>query len=95
MLTVLLFEFSLFKEHKITDVLVVLGAVKITPAHDTNDFEVGKRHNLESLTIFTENGTINEHGGEFQVIVARFRLFVNCCKLIGFIFIVLFTLGVM
>ncbi|XP_043242791.1 valine--tRNA ligase-like [Amphibalanus amphitrite] len=42
------------------------GAVKITPAHDPNDFEVGKRHQLESLTILSEDGRINENGGEFQ-----------------------------
>ena len=36
------------------------GAVKITPAHDPNDFEVGKRHNLEEIVVMNENGTINE-----------------------------------
>ena len=38
------------------------GVVKITPAHDFNDFEVGKRHNLEIINIFNENGTINKNG---------------------------------
>ena len=41
------------------------GVVKVTPAHDPNDYEVGKRHNLEFLTIFDENGILNEHCGEF------------------------------
>ncbi|BFG23275.1 hypothetical protein CerSpe_095490 [Prunus speciosa] len=41
------------------------GAVKITPAHDPNDFDVGKRHNLEFINIFTDDGKINQDGGEF------------------------------
>jgi valyl-tRNA synthetase len=39
------------------------GAVKVTPAHDANDWECGKRHGLEMLNIFTDDGRINEHGG--------------------------------
>jgi len=43
------------------------GAVKITPAHDFNDFEVGKRHNLELINIMNADATINENGSkEFQ-----------------------------
>jgi len=38
------------------------GALKITPAHDPNDFEVGKRHNLEEINIFNIDATINENG---------------------------------
>ena len=41
------------------------GAVKITPAHDPNDFEVGRRHNLEEINIMNDDGTINENGGKF------------------------------
>jgi len=41
------------------------GAVKITPAHDPNDYECGKRHNLEFITILDENGAINDKGSEF------------------------------
>jgi valyl-tRNA synthetase len=41
------------------------GIVKVTPAHDPNDYEVGKRHDLEMMTIFDENGILNEHCGEF------------------------------
>lgn len=41
------------------------GAVKITPAHDPNDFEVGKRHNLPEINIMNDDGTINENGGRF------------------------------
>ncbi|MDO3376704.1 valine--tRNA ligase [Geoalkalibacter halelectricus] len=42
------------------------GAVKITPAHDFNDFEIGKRHQLEFINIFDESGRINETGGPYQ-----------------------------
>jgi valyl-tRNA synthetase len=42
------------------------GAVKITPAHDPNDFEVGKRHNLVQLNIMDEYARINENGGPYQ-----------------------------
>ncbi|MDR3347067.1 MAG: valine--tRNA ligase [Helicobacteraceae bacterium] len=41
------------------------GAVKVTPAHDPNDYEVGRRHNLEFLTIFDEHGILNDHCGSF------------------------------
>lgn len=41
------------------------GVVKVTPAHDVNDYEVGKRHNLEFITIFDEKGILNEQAGEF------------------------------
>lgn len=42
------------------------GAVKITPAHDPNDFEVGKRHHLPEINIMNDDATINENGGKFQ-----------------------------
>ena len=41
------------------------GCVKMTPAHDPNDFEVGLRHNLESIRVIADNGTINENGGKY------------------------------
>ncbi|TLD85098.1 valine--tRNA ligase [Helicobacter sp. MIT 11-5569] len=41
------------------------GAVKVTPAHDTNDYEVGKRHNLEQIVIFDKHGILNANAGEF------------------------------
>ena len=41
------------------------GVVKITPAHDPNDFEVGKRHNLPEVNIMNDDATINENGGKF------------------------------
>jgi valyl-tRNA synthetase len=42
------------------------GCVKVTPAHDVNDYEVGKRHNLEFITIFDSNGMLNDYCGEFK-----------------------------
>ncbi len=42
------------------------GFVKMTPAHDPNDYEVGKRHNLAYINIFTPDGHINENGGAFE-----------------------------
>ncbi len=42
------------------------GGVKMTPAHDPNDFEVGKRHNLPVINILNDDATINENGGKFQ-----------------------------
>ena len=42
------------------------GVVKVTPAHDVNDYEVGKRHNLEFITIFDEKGILNEYCAEFE-----------------------------
>ena len=42
------------------------GVVKITPAHDPNDFEVGKRHNLPVINIMNDDATINKNGGKFE-----------------------------
>ena len=42
------------------------GVVKITPAHDPNDFEVGNRHNLERIIVMNPNGTMNENAGKYN-----------------------------
>ncbi len=42
------------------------GAVKITPAHDFNDFEVGQRHHLEQISVINENGEMNEQAGRYR-----------------------------
>ena len=42
------------------------GAVKMTPAHDPNDFEVAQRHDLEIITVTNDDGTMNENAGRFQ-----------------------------
>uniref|UniRef100_A0A7S1CA53 valine--tRNA ligase n=1 Tax=Bicosoecida sp. CB-2014 TaxID=1486930 RepID=A0A7S1CA53_9STRA len=63
------------------DVLVDMsfgsGAVKITPAHDPNDFACGRRHGLPEITIFTDTGEINENGAPFTGVMrfdARFQI---------------------
>ncbi len=48
------------------------GCLKITPAHDINDYEIGLRHNLPSIDVFNENGTISERAGLF-IGVDRFK----------------------
>ncbi len=42
------------------------GCVKITPAHDPNDFEVGKRHSLQEITVMNDDATINKNGGKYE-----------------------------
>ena len=42
------------------------GAVKITPAHDPNDFEIGNRHNLERVLVMHEDGSMNENAGKYE-----------------------------
>ncbi|HEX6592987.1 MAG TPA: valine--tRNA ligase [Bacillota bacterium] len=42
------------------------GAVKITPAHDPNDFEIGNRHNLERVLVMNEDGTMNKNAGKYE-----------------------------
>ena len=42
------------------------GVVKVTPAHDPNDYEVGKRHDLAFITVFDEKGILNQFAGEFE-----------------------------
>ncbi len=41
------------------------GVLKVTPAHDPNDFEIGRRHGLEAVNVLNPNGTVNERGAEF------------------------------
>lgn len=52
-------------EDEYVDMEFGTGVVKITPAHDPNDFEVGKRHNLPEVNIMNDNATINENGGKY------------------------------
>ncbi len=53
-------------EDEYVDMEFGTGVVKITPAHDPNDFEVGKRHNLPEINIMNDNATINKNGGKFE-----------------------------
>lgn len=53
-------------DQELVDMSFGTGAVKITPAHDPNDYECGKRHDLEFITVLTEDGAINNNGSQFE-----------------------------
>jgi valyl-tRNA synthetase len=56
------------------------GALKVTPAHDINDFEIGQRHKLEAINVLNKDSTLNEHGLEWQgmdIFVARKKIVVK------------------
>ncbi len=53
-------------EDEYVDMEFGTGVVKITPAHDPNDFEVGKRHNLPEVNVLNDDATINANGGKFE-----------------------------
>ena len=53
-------------EDEYVDMEFGTGVVKITPAHDPNDFEVGKRHNLPEINIMNDDATINQNGGRYE-----------------------------
>lgn len=53
-------------EDSYVDIEFGTGALKITPAHDLNDFEVGMRHNLEAPVVLTKDSKLNENTGEFE-----------------------------
>jgi len=53
-------------EDEYVDMEFGTGVVKITPAHDPNDFEVGKRHNLPEVNIMNDDATINANGGKYE-----------------------------
>jgi len=53
-------------EDEYVDMEFGTGVVKITPAHDPNDFEVGKRHGLPEVNIMNDDATINENGGKYE-----------------------------
>jgi valyl-tRNA synthetase len=42
------------------------GCLKVTPAHDTNDYELGRKYNLPSIDLFNDNGTLNSHGEHYE-----------------------------
>jgi len=60
------------------------GVLKITPAHDKDDFEIGKRHGLEVINIISSNGTLNENAGEYNglnILDAREKVITNLKKM--------------
>jgi valyl-tRNA synthetase len=58
-------EFPIIADPILVDPKFGTGAVKVTPAHDPNDFETGQRHNLPMISIFDEAGRVNAEGGPF------------------------------
>ncbi|KAL1565985.1 Valine--tRNA ligase, mitochondrial 1 [Salvia divinorum] len=66
-------KLKLICDSVLVDMKFGTGAVKITPAHDPNDFEVGKRHDLNFINIFTDDGKINTNGGEQFAGMPRFK----------------------
>ena len=56
---------AIIQDAELVDMSFGTGAVKITPAHDPNDFATGKRHNLQCINILDDDGRINAHGGQF------------------------------
>ncbi|KAL3156713.1 hypothetical protein ABBQ38_000987 [Trebouxia sp. C0009 RCD-2024] len=55
----------IIQDAELVDMSFGTGAVKITPAHDPNDYATGKRHNLDCINILDDDGRINAHGGQF------------------------------
>jgi valyl-tRNA synthetase len=62
--------------------LNVSGAVKITPAHDHNDYEVGQRHKLPLLTIIDDKGFITSDCGKFSVSILFSIFFFRGCRIV-------------
>jgi len=56
----------IIQDAELVDMEFGTGAVKITPAHDPNDYECGKRHNLEFITVLNPDGSINSEGSQFE-----------------------------
>ena len=59
-------EMKIISDSELVDMNFGTGAVKITPAHDPNDFTWGIKNNLTQINIFNDNGSINHEGGEFE-----------------------------
>ena len=72
-------EVSIIADHYV-EIDFGTGAVKITPAHDPNDFEVGLRHNLPIINIIDENAIINENGGKVLAGSDRFDCTKKSCQ---------------
>ncbi len=59
-------EIAIIGDAELVDPEFGTGAVKVTPSHDPNDYETGKRHNLEFINIFDETASINANGGKYE-----------------------------
>lgn len=58
-------KITVITDDELVDMEYGTGAVKITPAHDPNDYNCGQRNNLEFVNILTDEGLINENGGKY------------------------------
>lgn len=56
----------IIQDAELVDMSFGTGAVKITPAHDPNDYATGKRHNLQCINILDDDGRMNANGGQFS-----------------------------
>ena len=68
----------IIQDAQLVDMTFGTGAVKITPAHDPNDYATGTRHNLACINILDDDGRINAHGGQFA---GQPRFTVTTCPL--------------
>ena len=59
-------KMTVIADDELVDMAFGTGAVKVTPAHDLNDFECGKRNNLEFINILNDDGTFNENSGKYK-----------------------------
>ena len=71
-------KIPIIQDAELVDMAFGTGAVKITPAHDPNDFATGKRHGLQFLNVLTNEGNINAAGGQFAG-QPRFRVRYPAC----------------
>jgi len=60
-------ELPIVADATLVDMAFGTGAVKLTPAHDENDYEAGLRHHLQFINILNEDGTLNENAGPWKV----------------------------
>ncbi len=65
------YEFAIVADPVLVDMEFGTGAVKVTPAHDPNDFECGRRHNLPFISILDVEGKVNDNGGAFKGLTAK------------------------
>jgi valyl-tRNA synthetase len=72
-------ELVVITDAELVDMNFGTGAVKITPAHDPNDFECGQRHNLNMVSLWDDSGYVNENGGDYKG-MKRFELRVQIIK---------------
>ncbi len=78
----------IIQDAELVDMSFGTGAVKITPAHDPNDYATGKRHNLQCINILDDDGRMNANGGQFagqpRFTVSSLYPSVTCMQLSSF-----------